>query len=162
HVLFQYGVSAADLVVTEGQGTLTIAIDGTSDQLVFNGFDLTGAQGSAVVGELDFEDGLQLSTADFVRGQLTDGNDVATGTAGNDVIVGRAGNDSISGGTGNDVLIGGAGNDTYRFNLGDGVDTIVDRLNENNRLIFGPGITADSVELNFQQGGYGIPNNNLG
>src|SRR5205823_956672 len=45
---------------------------------------------------------------------------------GNDVVTGTAGNDLLIGGTGNDILNGGAGNDEYRYNLGDGNDTITD------------------------------------
>ncbi|MCM1157335.1 MAG: hypothetical protein NC300_10970, partial [Bacteroidales bacterium] len=53
-----------------------------------------------------------------------DGNDELYGEAGNDTLEGRAGDDLLVGGTGNDLLKGGEGNDTYRFNLGDGQDTV--------------------------------------
>ncbi len=64
-----------------------------------------------------------------------DGNDSLTGYAGNDNLIGGngndyldggAGSDSLSGGKGNDRLVGGDGNDVYRFNRGDGVDTVID------------------------------------
>ena len=69
------------------------------------------------------------------------GNDVIYAGAGNDVIYAGAGNDTVNAGTGNDILIGGAGSDkltggsgcdTYKFNLGDGYDTIIESFNEFN------------------------------
>src|SRR3989441_3647110 len=65
--------------------------------------------------------------------------------------MGLGGNDLLVGGTGNDTLIGGAGNDTFVFNLGDGVDTIEDTAapGEGNTLLFGAGITPDSLSLSL-------------
>ncbi|WP_443114084.1 calcium-binding protein, partial [Herbaspirillum seropedicae] len=54
------------------------------------------------------------------------GNDNLIGGNGNDSLDGGAGSDSLSGGKGNDRLVGGDGNDVYRFNRGDGVDTVID------------------------------------
>ena len=53
-----------------------------------------------------------------------DGVDYLIGGAGADTINGGNGNDVITGGVGADVLNGGRGNDIYRFNRGDGHDTI--------------------------------------
>lgn len=61
----------------------------------------------------------------FMLGGTAD--DYLTGGTGADLLVGNAGDDVLSGGMGNDLLIGGAGNDTYRYNTGDGFDTILDR-----------------------------------
>jgi Ca2+-binding RTX toxin-like protein len=71
------------------------------------------------------------------------------GTPGDDTLTGTAGNDILQGMAGNDLLIGGAGNDTYLYNVGDGVDTIVDTAlpGEGNTLVFGEGITADDLSL---------------
>ena len=88
---------------------------------------------------------------DILRGRAGDdllegdaGNDVLQGGAGRDVIAGQQGSDELDGGSadddlsggsgddelvggrGNDVLRGGAGHDTYRFDEGDGNDTIAD------------------------------------
>ncbi|HEX7650641.1 MAG TPA: calcium-binding protein, partial [Noviherbaspirillum sp.] len=61
------------------------------------------------------------------------GDDQLLGGAGDDSLTGSYGDDTIVGGTGNDLLYGGYnafnngyGNDTYRFSVGDGVDTISD------------------------------------
>ncbi len=72
-----------------------------------------------------------------------------TGTAGNDVLTGTSGNDTIIGGSGNDILSGGTGDDTYVFNVGDGIDTILDTAvpGEGNTLQFGAGIAAADLSL---------------
>ncbi|MGD9726129.1 MAG: calcium-binding protein [Nitrospiraceae bacterium] len=75
-----------------------------------------------------------------------DGDDALYGELASDPVA-AAGNDELHGGAGNDSLIGGRGADRYRFNLGDGIDAIVDTAGEDNRLIFGDGISADSVIL---------------
>ena len=72
------------------------------------------------------------------------------GLGGNDKINGAAKDDVLSGGAGNDTLTGGTGNDTYIFNLGDGIDTIIDSdttSGNNDTLQFGAGITANGVQL---------------
>lgn len=76
-----------------------------------------------------------------------DGADTLLGGDGNDQLFGQDGEDLLIGGAGVDTLIGGLGADTYVFNLGDGVETIFDTAGEGNRLVFGAGITADSLSL---------------
>ena len=80
------------------------------------------------------------------------GNELDNGLTGNNfdnMLDGGAGADTLTGGIGNDQLIGGAGNDTYRFNLGDGIDTIQDFSFpvEGNRILFGAGITQQDLTL---------------
>ncbi|UOD30684.1 putative Ig domain-containing protein [Massilia violaceinigra] len=77
-------------------------------------------------------------------------NDPMDGKAGDDRLESGAGNDTLAGGTGNDDLIGGAGADTYRFNKGDGKDTISDAspvvvAPEVDRLEFGAGVAPADV-----------------
>ncbi len=80
------------------------------------------------------------------------GNDVLDGGDGNDVLHAGGGEDDLHGGAGNDRLIGGAGSDTYRFNVGGGVDSIEDDATQSNRLVFGAGITAESLSLDVAPG----------
>ncbi len=80
------------------------------------------------------------------------GADVLDGGEGDDTLQGGGGEDDLQGGGGNDLLNGGGGLDTYRFNLGDGIDTIQDNAVESNRLIFGAGITADSISMDVAPG----------
>ncbi len=75
------------------------------------------------------------------------GADVLDGGEGDDALYGGGGDDDLQGGGGDDQLVGGSGLDTYRFNLGDGTDTIQDDGVQSNRLIFGTGITAESLSL---------------
>ena len=86
------------------------------------------------------------------------GNDLLSGMDGNDQLSGEAGNDNLNGGTGDDVLTGGAGDDTveggagndvYRFNRGEGKDTIInkDAVTANNILRMGEGIQASEIKL---------------
>src|SRR5690606_35009288 len=109
----------------------------------------------------------------------TDGNDTMIGYSGIDEIHGGAGNDIIDGGTGsnrlyggdgndtlkvstsalNNLFVGGAGNDllygshnsdTYLFNLGDGIDTIIETGSNAGAidvLRFGEGIGAEQIWL---------------
>lgn len=69
------------------------------------------------------------------------------GGEGDDTLHGGGGEDDLQGGGGNDFLIGGSGLDTYRVNQGDGTDTIQDDGAQSNRLIFGAGITPESLKL---------------
>jgi VCBS repeat-containing protein len=79
----------------------------------------------------------------------TDFPETISGLGGDDVLQGNAGDDVLIGGGGDDLLEGGPGSDTYVFNLGDGVDTIIDTVTaaEPNVLQFGPGVTPDMVTL---------------
>ncbi|WP_292556451.1 calcium-binding protein [Methylobacter sp.] len=74
---------------------------------------------------------------------------VLNGEGGNDLILGSAGDDVLSGGVGTDTLYGGMGNDTYRFNLGDGVDTIIETHGETgtDTLQFGADIRAGDLDI---------------
>jgi len=80
-------------------------------------------------------------------------DDVMLGLGGFDTIFGLGGNDTLSGGPGIDPLWGGAGSDTYRFNIGDGEDHIieVDNIISNPQpgdvdiLRFGTGINPSDV-----------------
>ncbi len=80
------------------------------------------------------------------------GADVLDGGEGDDILQGGGGEDDLQGGGGDDLLIGGGGLDTYRFNLGDGADTIQDDGVQSNRLVFGAGITAESISLDVAPG----------
>ncbi len=111
----------------------------------------------------------------------TAGNDVLTGTAGNDTLSGLAGDDTLDGKTGNnslnggdgddiltvalfsknnvleggkgtDLITGSGGYDSYRFNLGDGRDTVIeasagDGADGSDELVFGAGISAADIEV---------------
>lgn len=54
------------------------------------------------------------------------GTDRLMGASGDDALFGGAGDDTLVGGTGRDALAGGEGSDIYRFNRGDGADTVLE------------------------------------
>ena len=58
------------------------------------------------------------------------GNDTLNGGEGADTLLGGSGDDTLEGGKDSDILKGGTGANTYRFQNGDGRDTIDDRNTE--------------------------------
>ena len=119
------GTNVADNVQIEGSGTnftvsglpVFVAVsgsEGANDQLVLN-----------ALGGDDFVSAFGLP-ADTVRLTVDggDGNDQIIGGDGNDVLIGGDGNDFIDGSRGNDVAFLGAGDDTFRWDPGDGSDTV--------------------------------------
>lgn len=104
------------------------------------------------------------ATSDEIRAGA--GNDIITGNGGEDALYGEDGNDVLDSGAGDDTLAGGAGNDTlygggseysggnsdtYLFNLGDGVDTVVETGDyygyNTDALRFGEGIAPADVAV---------------
>jgi Ca2+-binding RTX toxin-like protein len=78
------------------------------------------------------------------------GNDSLIGDVGNDALRGGSGDDWLDGGPGDDSLQGGSGGDTYAFNVGDGVDAIVDfdeGLPGPDAVFFGEGIAPEDLVL---------------
>ncbi|MBU0631083.1 hypothetical protein KKA17_00405, partial [bacterium] len=116
----------------------------------------------------EFDDTLELSNndqnIDLLAGDDTvttgSGDDTVHGNSGNDTIKTGSGNDILAGDSGDDTLEGGLGDDTYIFNLGDGKDTIYDDYSYgynniqqdnagNDTLVFGEGITADDIVIEY-------------
>ena len=92
------GITAADLVVTEGAGgnDLVISITGSTDKVtIYNG--VTGGSDYRVE-QVRFDDGSTLSFAQLLSLALA-------GTAGNDTLSGDETANSITGGAGNDTLV---------------------------------------------------------
>lgn len=77
------------------------------------------------------------------------GNDYLDGGSGADKLYGNDGDDTLIGGAGNDTLDGGAGQDAYIYNAGDGIDTIIDTMSENNILRFGAGVNKNNIKLHL-------------
>jgi Ca2+-binding RTX toxin-like protein len=71
-------------------------------------------------------------------------DEVLEGDDDNDVLNGDAGHDTLEGGTGQDRLEGGAGHDIYRFDRGEGQDTIVDTGGDDT-IEFGEHIDFDQL-----------------
>jgi len=81
---------------------------------------------------------------------VSDRKNTVYGLAGNDTLAGGYRDDLLTGGTGNDALNGGAGQDTYRFALGDGIDTITDTGSDSgneDKIAFGEDVNRDGTAI---------------
>ena len=151
-IVFGEGISFDDLTFERSGHSLKIYVKGDKTQ----GIDLRDQfyTDSNAVEYLEFADGSQF---DLKHSGLTliqsDRNDNESGTNFNDIIYGGKGNDTLRGNNGDDILIGGTGhdyldggygNDTYVWNIGDGIDTILDSDGEN-KIKFGTGIEAGDL-----------------
>jgi Ca2+-binding RTX toxin-like protein len=86
--------------------------------------------------------------ADLLWGRAAD--ERLVGGFGDDRMLGGAGDDILAGNEGSDILDGGEGSDQYAFNIGDGVDRILDSGNFGSDLVvFGPGITPEMLTLSI-------------
>ena len=77
-------------------------------------------------------------------------DEILDGRGGDDTLFSGDGNDVLDGGQGNDMLFGGAGHKLYRFERGDGQDTI--QANDfnglgSNAIQFGDGIGPQDLRL---------------
>jgi trimeric autotransporter adhesin len=93
----------------------------------------------AVLSEFGTPTTVGSSSNDSILGSTA--GDLMLGAGGDDWLYGNEGNDTLDGGTGNDYLAGGNGADTYRFERGDGNDTIL------NSDVDGYGINADTIRF---------------
>jgi Ca2+-binding RTX toxin-like protein len=151
-------LNLSDVTLSRSGTHLFVTINSTGEQLKIQDHFLGTTNG---IEQIVFADGTVLDRnqiLSLVPTQGTAGNDTLNGSAGEDLLLGAAGNDTLFGGTGNDILIGGTGNDsieggwgndTFRFNLGDGQDTVNDAgINGDlDVLDFGSGISASNVTV---------------
>jgi Ca2+-binding RTX toxin-like protein len=64
------------------------------------------------------------------------GNDTVFGDAGSDVVFGGSGSDIVVGGRGDDEVVGGSGDDVFRYERGDGRDSVLDDFVDNWDLVW--------------------------
>ena len=176
-VVFGAGIAPGDLTLSFTDSTLAINVgaggevapgsslprdprlDPIGDGLRLSNFDPSNPLGTHAIDSFEFSDGTVLSYAELIGHGLglagTGTDDLLIGTGVADRIDAQGGNDVIVGGAGNDLLDGGSGNDLYVFNLGDGVDTILDRASPGvgNSVVFGPGITSADLALELDTTG---------
>jgi len=146
--------STLDLSWNNGASQVRLVVPNADDPLGFGVEQVKFADGS-VVGMQELIAlapplGLYLEgteDADTLGGNV--GNDTLIGLGGDDTLYGGSGNDTLIGGAGNDVLNGGSGSDTYVFEVGNGVDTIIDNAGEGNTLVFGAGVDPASITLSL-------------
>ena len=131
-------------------GSDTYVVDNAGDVVIENANEgIDTVQSSLSYTLTENVENLVLTGTENIYGAGNVLDNVLTGNSGENILTGAAGNDTLVGGSGADLLDGGTGNDAYVFNLGDGVDTIVDVAapGEGNLLTLGPGITRDDLTL---------------
>jgi Ca2+-binding RTX toxin-like protein len=129
---------------TDGFGKVNLA-RGFETYVLYRGADdtLLGDGGANTFISFAGEDLLDGRAGDdHLNGGL--GNDSLIGGAGRDLLLGADDNDTLVGGADADQMTGGIGADEFRFNAGDGEDTITDFEVGNDRLVL-VGQTIDSV-----------------
>ncbi len=153
-------------------GEFIIRLGDSGDEIHIAGFDPEDpALGTHGVENFSFADGSVVSFREMIRNtfivQGDAGDDTLSGTAvgdrlygyeGNDALASGGGDDALTGGIGDDVMAGGAGNDVYILDLGSGNDTVIDSTfaAADNLLVFGDGITRDSLSFEFETDGLRI------
>lgn len=184
-------ITSEEITVGLATDALVIQVGTSGQQLSIAGFSSNNALAPSAITTYQFADGTTFTHADMVaRGmgipatiftsgtitgvveaggsavdnlQGTSLNDLLQGGAGRDTLAGLAGHDILWGGAERDLVAGGTGNDTYLYNLGDGLDEVIDEalLGEGNLVKFGPGIAISDVQLMVNEGsivvGFGDP-----
>ena len=138
---FKVGTSGADTIVGTNGNDFLVGTVGDDKIFGLGGDDIgIGGTGNDLVsGDADDDWVLGGEDDDVVLGGQ--GNDIVFGDGGNDRLYGGAGNDLVVGGKGNDEVIGGAGDDIFRYNRGDGRDTMFDELAGSWELVWDSGYT---------------------
>ena len=126
-------IPLSDLIFSEKDGYLIIDIPTSGDQIKLAGYAPDRPTFTNAVDIFRFSDGSDASREDLLAGGM-----IVTGTSGDDLFPGTPGND---------YLAGGSGSDQYTFNVGDGIDTIVDiaTVGMENSIQFGPAIILDDI-----------------
>ncbi|OQX11774.1 MAG: hypothetical protein BWK76_18660, partial [Desulfobulbaceae bacterium A2] len=161
---FGAGIEAGSVTLSRGSNrSVILSVNGTSDQVKIAEW---GDGTTYKIERVEFADGTVWDAA-YIDAQVaglsivgTAGGDAllawanenATlmGLGGDDSLIGGAGDDTLIGGLGNDTLRGGTGNDVCLFNLGDGMDTILDADGAEGNLDilrFGAGIAANNITI---------------
>ena len=153
-ILFNPGVTAAGLSLTNSGLDLVLGLAGSTDRItVKNHFSAHVFGSTASIERLEFADGTVLGSEVLAYATITgtpgedeleafrNANTTVIGLGGNDVLRGQDLDDRLEGGDGNDVLIGGRGNDSLVG--GDGDDRLVDEGN------------SQAAEANTLDGGAG-------
>ncbi|MBU1052976.1 MAG: putative Ig domain-containing protein [Proteobacteria bacterium] len=145
-----------DLKLIAGQDSFTIMVGDQGDSITLNSFNPADVYGTRAVNSYEFDSGEVLTYEQLIAKGFeisgTETDDLISGTNTNDTITTFGGDDIINAGQGNDTIDGGSGNDTYIFNLGDGIDTIIDATAQNagNMVEFGAGISISDLNLKVE------------
>ena len=125
---------ADDLDGGEGEDTVSYLISKSGVTVTLRDDGTGTASGGRAVGDTlrNLEHVAGSAHADVLTGNS--GSNVLHGHDGADTLRGGGGADTLHGGTGADTLTGGGGDDLFRFDSGDGVDTITDFTDGEDRI----------------------------
>jgi Ca2+-binding RTX toxin-like protein len=141
------GTNAANTIEVLGQNG-SVAVTGLSALVQLTGTE--GANDQLVVRGLGGNDTISASAllADNIKLTIDGGagNDMISGSRGADTLLGGAGHDFIDGQQGDDHAMLGAGNDTFRWDPGDGSDT-VDGQDGFDTLLFNGANINESIDI---------------
>lgn len=156
-VRFGEGVAPSSIRVEPDTDPSKLVIRfGADDGVIIN----DGYNGA--INRFEFADGTSLTLSEFIDRyvekarfvRVTASNSMATGGAGNDVLSAASGSVSFSGGRGADVINVTGDENTIEYRKGDGTDSIrassnTGSLAQNNRVVFGQGLSASDLKLEF-------------
>jgi Ca2+-binding RTX toxin-like protein len=146
------GAAVTDVWQIPGAGLLVIQY-GNGDLIAIQGGTGAGIEQYAVDGQsFDYLSLIGSFSADIVTGTGDDGTYYVGGGYNNDAIASLGGNAQVAGGLGDDAIAGTGGGNTYRYQLGDGHDSIADTSKSAghmaaNTLQLGLGIASANVTL---------------
>ena len=133
------GLGGADTIFGSG-GADTISGGGGKDVIFGNGGkdELSGGGGKD---RLDGNGGRDMLEGGGGKDALNGGGgkDMLDGGGGKDALDGGGGRDTLEGGRGKDELTGGGGRDFFVFSTGDGLDTITDFRDRQDRIVIEAG-----------------------
>jgi Ca2+-binding RTX toxin-like protein len=139
---------ALDLVIeADGEGTDTV--ESSLSLTLMDQVENLNLKGLALAGTGNGLDNVLQGNDQANRLSGAAGNDSLSGAEGHDTLLGGEGADDLNGGVGNDLLIddSASSNDTYRWGLGQGVDTIVDAGGASDTLRLAAGVLVDQIWL---------------
>lgn len=176
-IKFGPGITADDLDFYYSSG-LKIVVKGDETQgIILTGFTGNGNKDPITTNydkrldRITFDDGSELFLNEIKvhssTGKGTDFNDIIYNDSATETVFGGAGNDDMFGGDlndrfngdegddhfwgngGDDILSGFDDDDSYYWNLGDGLDTIIDNglPKQGDKIIFGEGITFNDLRF---------------
>ena len=146
---FGAGINPGDINIARSGANLEFRHANGVDKVVVSDWLASTNPGSYKLERVDFADGRHWGLPDLTAmAALTL---IADGGALADTLIGSAYDDVLNGLAGNDLLEGGDGSDTYLFNLGSGVDTIVEAYDfygvDIDVLTFGSGINSIDISV---------------
>jgi Ca2+-binding RTX toxin-like protein len=128
-----------DIVLSWGEGNSLTIKNNTVEKFIFGDETLTRSQLTRAL----------LQEAQII--ETYEGGDV-TGSQQDDIISTSGSDNVVSGGQGNDlIMMGGYGNNIYEYQLGDGVDTVIQSTQQSgdNKIRLGAGMAASDLHFSL-------------